>query len=163
VIKESSIAEQYASLGQYQQAIETAVMIKSLESRNKASVIYDIIERAIKGGKLDWALQATQSIDWTVHTTEAFGIGQTIDEATNESRYYRNELLLAIARNYAKLRQFDSALKAANMISSDEVGNFGKAKALSAIAREYAEVDRTEEAAQLLAQALEIARSISPQ
>ena len=163
MIKESSIAEQYASLGQYQQAIETAVMIKSLESRNKASVIYDIIERAIKAGKLDWALQATQSIDWTVHTTEAFGIGQTIDEATNESRYYRNELLLAIARDYAKLKQFDSALKAANMISSDEVGNSRKAKALSAIAREYAEVDRTEEAAQLLAQALEIARSISPQ
>jgi tetratricopeptide (TPR) repeat protein len=158
-----SIAEQYASLGQYQQAIETAVMIKSLESRNKASVIYDIIEGAIKAGKLDWALQATQSIDWTVHTTQAFGIGQTIDEATNESRYYRNELLLAIARDYAKLRQFDSALKAANMISSDEVGNSRKAKALSAIAREYAEVGRTEEAAQLLAQSLEIARSISPQ
>jgi tetratricopeptide (TPR) repeat protein len=158
-----SIAEQYASLGQYQQAIETAVMIKSLESRNKASVIYDIIEGAIKAGKLDWALQATQSIDWTVNTTEAFGIGQTIDEATNQSRYYRNELLLAIARDYAKLRQFDSALKAANMISSDEVGNSRKAKALSAIAREYAEVGRTEEAAQLLAQALEIARSISPQ
>lgn len=156
-----SIAEQYASLGQYQQAIETAVMINSLEFPNKASVIYDIIEGRIKAGKLDWALQATQSIDWTAQITQASD--QTIDEATNQSRYYRNKLLLAIARDYAKLRQFDSALKAANMISSDKLGNYPKAKALSAIAREYAEVGRTEEAAQLLAQALEIARSISPQ
>ena len=155
------IAEQYASLGQYQQAIETAVMIESLEFRKKASVIYDIIEGAIKAGKLDWALQATQSIDWTVRITQASD--QTIDEATNESRYYRNKLLLAIARDYAKLRQFDRALEAADMMRSDEFGYYDKARALSAIAREYAEVGRTEEAAQLLAQAVEIARSISPQ
>jgi len=154
------IAEQYASIGQYQQAIETALMIKGLEIQNKTNIIYSIIERAINAGKLDWAVQATQTIDWTKQTTQT--TGQTIDGATNETRFYRNKLLLGIAREYAELRQFDRAIEAVDMISSDEIGNYRRVKALSTIAREYAQAEQTEEAVKLLEQAVKIARSISP-
>jgi tetratricopeptide (TPR) repeat protein len=154
------IAEQYASIGQYQQAIDTALMIKNLEIQNKTNIIYNIIERAINAGKLDWAVQATQTIDWTKQATQA--TGQTIGGATNESRLYRNKLLLAIAREYAELRQFDRAIEAVNRMSSDEIGNYRRIKALSAIAGEYAQAEQTEEAVKLLEQAVKIARSISP-
>ncbi|MEW5856463.1 MAG: hypothetical protein AB1861_03660 [Cyanobacteriota bacterium] len=154
------IAEQYASIGQYQQAIDTALMIKGLEFQNKASVIYSIIERAINAGKLDWAVQATQTIDWTKQTTQ--GTGQTIDGATNETRFYRNKLLLEIAREYAELRQFDRAIETVNGMSSDEIGKYRRVKALSAIAREYAQAEQTEKAVKLLEQAVDIARSMSP-
>ena len=154
------IAEQYASRGQYQQAIDTALMIKGLEIQNKTNIIYSIIERAINAGKLDWAVQATQTIDWTKQTTQT--TGQTSDGATNETRFYRNKLLLGIAREYAELRQFDRAIEAVNRMSSDEIGNYRRVKALSAIAREYAQADQTEEAVKLLEQALKIARYISP-
>jgi len=154
------IAEQYASIGQYQQAIETALMIKGLEIQNKTNIIYSIIERAINAGKLDWAVQATQTIDWTKQTTQT--TGQTIDGATNETRFYRNKLLLGIAREYAELRQFDRAIEAVDMISSDEIGNYRRVKALSTIAREYAQAEQTEEAVKLLEQAVKIARAISP-
>jgi tetratricopeptide (TPR) repeat protein len=154
------IAEQYASIGQYQQAIDTALMIKGLEIQNKTNIIYSIIERAINAGKLDWAVQATQTIDWTKQTTQT--TGQTIDGVTNETRFYRNKLLLGIAREYAELRQFDRAIEAVNRMSSDEIGNYRRVKALSAIAREYAQADQTEEAVKLLEQALKIARYISP-
>jgi tetratricopeptide (TPR) repeat protein len=135
-------------------------MIKGLEIQNKTNIIYSIIERAINAGKLDWAVQATQTMDWTKQTTQA--TGQTIDGATNETRFYRNKLLLGIAREYAELRQFDRAIEAVDMISSDEIGNYRRVKALSAIAREYAQAEQTEEAVKLLEQAVKIARSISP-
>ncbi|MBD1804536.1 tetratricopeptide repeat protein [Microcoleus sp. FACHB-SPT15] len=154
------IAEQYASKGQYAQALKTALMIKGLEVQNKTNVIYSIIERAINAGELNWAVQATQTLDWTKQTTQA--IGQTIDGATNETRFYRNKLLLGIAREYAELRQFDRAIEAVDMMSSDEFGNYRRVKALSAIAREYAQAEQTEEAVKLLEQALKIARAISP-
>jgi tetratricopeptide (TPR) repeat protein len=156
----ASIAEQYASMEQYQQAIDTALMIKGLEIQNKTNIIYSIIERAIKAGKLDWAVQVTQTIDWTKQTTQA--IGQTINGATNETRFYRNKLLLAIAREYAELRQFNRAIGAVNRMSSDEIGKYRRVQALSAIAREYAQAEQTEDALKLLEQAVEIARSISP-
>ncbi|MBD2014957.1 hypothetical protein H6F96_13380 [Microcoleus sp. FACHB-53] len=154
------IAEQYSSKGQYAQALKTAQMIKGLEVQNKVSVIYSIIERAINAGKLDWAVQATQTMDWTKQTTQA--TGQTMDGATNETRFYRNKLLLAIAREYAELRQFDRAIESVNRMSSDEFGKYRRVKALSAIAREYAQADQTEEAVKLLEQAVAIARSMSP-
>ena len=154
------IAEQYASKGQYAQALTTAQMIKGLEVQNKTNIIYSIIERAINAGKLDWAVQATQTIDWTKQTSRS--TGQTMDGATNETRFYRNKLLLAIAREYAELRQFDRAIEAVNRMSSDEFGNYRKVQALSAIAREYAQAEQTEEAVKLLEQAVAIARSISP-
>ncbi|MBD2004543.1 MULTISPECIES: tetratricopeptide repeat protein [Cyanophyceae] len=153
------IVDQYASKGQYAQALKTAQMIKSLEVQNKASVIYSIIERAINARKLDWAVQATQTIEWTKQTTQA--TGQTMDGATNETRFYHNKLLLAIAHEYAELRQFDRAIESVNRMSSDEIGNYRRVKALSAIAREYAQAEQTEEALKLLEQAVEIARSIS--
>jgi hypothetical protein len=74
------IVEQYASKGQYAQALKTAQMIKALEVQNKASVIYSIIERAIEARELDWAVEATQTIEWTKQATQA--IGETIDGAT---------------------------------------------------------------------------------
>ena len=154
------IAEQYASKGQYAQALKTALMIKGLEFQNKTNIIYSIIKRAINAGKIDWAVQATQTIDWTKQTTQS--TGQTIDGATNESRFYRNKLLLAIAGEYAELRQFDRAIETVNGMSSDEIGNYRRVKALSAIAREYAQAEQTEEAVKLLEQAVKIARSISP-
>jgi tetratricopeptide (TPR) repeat protein len=154
------IAEQYASKGQYAQALKTALMIKGLEVQNKTNVIYSIIEQAINAGELNWAVQATQTMDWTKQTTQA--IGQTIDGATNETRFYRNKLLLGIAREYAELRQFDRAIEAVDMMSSDEFGNYRRVKALSAIAREYAQAEQTEEAVKLLEQALKIVRAISP-
>lgn len=153
------IAEQYASIGQYQQALDTALRIKGLEIQNKTNIIYSIIERAINAGKLDWAVQATQTIDWTRQATQA--TGQTIDGATNESRFYRNKLLVAIAREYAELRQFDRAIEAVNRMSSDAMGNYRRVKALSAIAREYAQAEQSEKAIQLLEQAVAIARSMS--
>jgi hypothetical protein len=140
------IVDQYVSKGQYAQALKTSQMIKALEVQNKASVIYSIIERAIEAGELDWAVQATQ----------------TINGATNESLYYRNKLLLAIAREYAQLRQFDRAIEAVDRISSDEIGNYRRVQALNAIAREYAQAEQNEDALKLLQQAVEIARSISP-
>jgi tetratricopeptide (TPR) repeat protein len=154
------IAEQYASKGQYAQALKTALMIKGLEVQNKTNIIYSIIERAINAGELNWAVQATQTIDWTKQTAQA--TGQTIDGATNETRFYRNKLLLAIAREYAELRQFDRAIEAVDRMNSDEFGNYRRVQALSAIAREYAQAEQTEEAVKLLEQAVEIARSISP-
>lgn len=154
------IVEQYASKGQYAQALKTAQMIKGLEVQNKASVIYSIIERAIEARELDWVVQATQTIDWTKQATQS--IGQTIDGATNESLYYRNKLLLAIAREYAQLRQFDRAIEAVNMMNSNEFGNYRRVQALSAIAREYAQAEQTEKAVKLLEQAVAIARSMSP-
>ncbi|MBD2128099.1 hypothetical protein NDI39_11880 [Microcoleus sp. ZQ-A2] len=154
------IAEQYSSKGQYAQALKTAQMIKGLEFQNKTNIIYSIIERAINARKLDWAVQATQTMDWTKQTTQS--TGQTMDGATNESRFYRNKLLLAIAREYAELRQFDRAIEAVNGMSSDEFGKYRRVKALSAIAREYAQADQTEEAVKLLEQAVAIARSMSP-
>lgn len=154
------IAEQYSSKGQYAQALKTAQMIKGLEIQNKTNIIYSIIERAINAGKLDWAVQATQTIDWTKQTTQA--TGQTMDGATNETRFYRNKLLFAIAREYAELRQFDRAIESVNRMSSDDIGNYRRVKALSAIAREYAQAEQTEEAVKLLEQAVAIARSMSP-
>jgi tetratricopeptide (TPR) repeat protein len=68
---------------------------------------------------------------------------------------------LAIAREYAQLRQFDRAIQAVNMMNSNEIGNYRRVHALSAIAREYAQAEQTEEALKLLEQAVEIARSIS--
>ncbi len=153
------IVEQYASKGQYAQALKTAQIIKALEVQNKASVIYSIIEQAIEAGELNWVEQATQTIDWTEQATQS--IGETIDGATNESLYYRNKVLLAIAREYAELRQFDRAIEAVDRISSDEIGNYRRVQALSVIAREYAQAEQTEEALKLLEQAVEIARSIS--
>jgi tetratricopeptide (TPR) repeat protein len=85
-----------------------------------------------------------------------------MDGATNESRFYRNKLLLAIAREHAELRQFDRAIEAVDMMNSDEFGNYRRVQALSAIAREYAQAEQTEEAVKLLEQALKIARAISP-
>jgi tetratricopeptide (TPR) repeat protein len=105
-------------------------------------------------------VQVTQTIDWTKQTTQA--IGQTINGATNETRFYRNKLLLAIAREYAELRQFNRAIEAVNRMSSDEIGKYRRVQALSAIAREYAQAEQTEDALKLLEQAVEIARSISP-
>lgn len=42
------------------------------------------------------------------------------------------------------------------------IGKYRRVKALSAIAREYAQADQTEEAVKLLDQAVAIARSMSP-
>jgi tetratricopeptide (TPR) repeat protein len=82
--------------------------------------------------------------------------------ATNDSLKYRNKLLLKIARKYVELRQFDRAIEAVDRMNSNEFGNYRRVKALSMIAREYAQANQTEEAVKLLEQALKVARSISP-
>ncbi|MBW4487074.1 MAG: hypothetical protein KME12_04725 [Trichocoleus desertorum ATA4-8-CV12] len=154
------IVQQYASIGQHDKALQTAQAIKGLEFQNKARVIYDILAKAIEAGNLEWARQATQRLNWKAQATES--ITQELEQASASSLVYRDRLLLMIAREYAESKQFTQALSTTTQISMDESGKVHKAEALSAIARQYAKSGQPKESIGLLNQAVEIARSISP-
>ncbi|MBD2094879.1 hypothetical protein H6F90_06890 [Trichocoleus sp. FACHB-591] len=154
------IVQRYVSIGQHDKALQTAQTIRGLEFQNKAEVMYDILAEAIEAGNLEWARQATQSINWKAQATES--IMQDREQAGAFSLAYHDRLLLMIAREYAESKQFTQALNVTAQIGVDEPGKVPKAEALSAIARQYAKGGQPKEAVKLLNQAVEIARSISP-
>ncbi|MEP0869704.1 hypothetical protein NDA01_07815 [Trichocoleus desertorum AS-A10] len=154
------IVQQYMSIGQYTKALQIAETIEELGYQNKAEVIYDILERAIESGNLEWARQATLHLNWKAQATQS--IMQERLQASAYSLAYRDRLLLMIAREYTESKQFTQARNTAAQMGVDEFGKVLKAEALSAIARQYAKAGQTKEAVKLLNQAVEIARSISP-
>ena len=154
------IAQQYVSIGQHTKALQIAERIEELEFQNKSEVIYDILAGAIESGNLEWARQATLRLNWKAQATES--ITQELEQASTSSLVYRDRLLLMIAREYAESKQFTQALNTTAQISMDESGKVLKVKALQAIARQYANAGQPKAAVKLLNQAVEIARSISP-
>ncbi|WP_242065667.1 lipopolysaccharide assembly protein LapB [Trichocoleus sp. FACHB-262] len=153
------ITEQYILIEQYAKALQTAQMINPFD----ADLIYNILAVAVKSGQIEWAKQATLTLDWAVQTAES--MEEEADHTNVEtvsSLTYRNRLLLMIAREYAESKQFTQALNVTAQIGVDEFGKVPKAEALRAIARQYAKAGQTKEAVKLLNQAVEIARSISP-
>nr|WP_290228032.1 hypothetical protein [Trichocoleus desertorum] len=154
------IVQQYVSIGQHAKALQIAETTEWLGFQNKAEVIYDILSKAIELGNLEWARQATLRLNWKAQATESSR--QDREQAGASSLAYRNRLLLMIAREYAESKQFTQALKTTAQIGMDESGKVRKAETLSAIARQYAKSGQPKEAIGLLNQAVEIARSISP-
>ncbi len=187
-----TIAQHSASQGQYQQAIETALMIESphintvlhLIARHSASQgqYQQAIETALMIEALEFENKASilyniiqqaieaEDLDWAMQTIQSINwtreatrsILQELESAQDISLLYRNKLLLAIARQYSESMQFDRALEVVEKMDGDVIGNIRRVKALAAIARQYAEVGQPGEATRLLKQAVDIARSISP-
>ncbi|MEP0818622.1 MULTISPECIES: hypothetical protein [Trichocoleus] len=153
------ITEQYVLIEQYSKALQTAQMINPFD----ADLIYNILAVAVKSGQIEWAKQATLTLDWAVQTAEAMEEeADYTNVETVSSLTYRNRLLLMIAREYAQSKKLTQALNVTAQIGVNEFGKVPKSEALRAIARQYAKAGQTKEAVKLLNQAVEIARSISP-
>jgi tetratricopeptide (TPR) repeat protein len=177
--RERTLAEitgKYTEAGQHDQAVQTAETVDDASSR--ASALIERVRKYADTGQYDQALQAAQSIEdspakveallaiarkyaeagaeekATEISIQALWIANSAVEDDSDAAWTRAWALRQVADEYLGDKQYDQAFAVAKTMKDDTP----KAGVLAGIASKYAEEGARERAAELLSQALQIAR-----
>jgi tetratricopeptide (TPR) repeat protein len=137
------IAGKYAEIGDFTRAIETTMMIRELsDSKAKSEALAEIARRVVEFGEKDQAERVLSQV---------LGLTNTM-----ESKWHKAEALAVIAGKYAEIGDLTLAVETAKTIEDENA----KSTALAEIALWVAKSGEHEQASQLLAQAIEAAKTI---